>query len=396
MAESTLIITRNFHPNIGGVETYITEFIKCYFRIKKYSQLYIICPIMASLDDSIKQYAIRLIKPERNFIFTNVDHEKSTYRAMIQTLLCYIFILFQGCKLLFREKARIDNIYAIGGPFAILPSLILVKIFRKRCFGHIHADFQFMQRSLIAKVFYRFLLGQLDRIFVNSEDVLIDLIELGVHKEAITIIHNWVDKEIFKIKGRENCRQLLKLPLDKRILLFVGRLSQDKGILELIDCIDILKERKDLLFLIIGDGPLRPLVTERLKNHTNALFLGPKKNFELVNYYNAVDVLLWGSIDTRYVSIIIIEALHCGLPVIAPITTTQDGKIGVSKYYVRPDTLPPNIGLLFNGDVTSLIRALTDFFNMRFNREEIYRYALEKYSEMNADPIFSAFDENDE
>lgn len=389
MKGSTLIITKNFHPNIGGVETYVTEFIKCYIR--RYSTfLYIICPIKGvHLQDSISKTSnISMITPNVNRTFINLDKERNIFLSIIQSLLYYYFILVQGAKLLLCKRNDISYIYGIGGPFSIFPSLILSKIFNKKCFGHIHADFQFAKRSKLARLFYKLIFGKLDRLFVNSKDAVIDLLNIGMTKAKICIVNNWVDTQIFKIKDKKTCRKILNLPLDKKILLFVGRLSKEKGILEVLDCIDILKNQDEILFIIIGDGSLRPVVEERIKHSKNTLFLGPKRNFELVDYLNSADLLLWGALDANYVSITIMEALHCGLPVVAPDTSTQDGKIGIEKFYVREDTLPAEVGMLFKSNVKSLAKAIDEFFDKRFDREEIKKYALEKYSEKNADLVF--------
>lgn len=75
-------------------------------------------------------------------------------------------------------------------------------------------------------------------------------------------------------------------------------------------------------------SPLKGAIEKRIKNNNNAIFLGPKRGVELVDYYNAADALLWGSIDTHYLSITIMEALHCGLPILAPRGTTNVCKWG--------------------------------------------------------------------
>ena len=50
-------------------------------------------------------------------------------------------------------------------------------------------------------------------------------------------------------------RAQLGLPLEKKIVLFVGNLVDVKGLTYLIEAAAFLsKERKDLLFLIIGEG----------------------------------------------------------------------------------------------------------------------------------------------
>jgi len=389
MQGNTLLIAKNFYPHIGGVESYITEFIKYYIKKRPDTFLYVICPAKeARLHDSIsKTDKIIMATPKVNLTFMNLDKQTNIFLSAIQSLLYYYFILTRGIALLSNKRSNISYIYGIGGPFSILPSLILSKIFNKKCFGHIHADFRFAERSKLSKLFYKLICSKLDRLFVNSKDALLDLLEIGINEEDVSIIDNWVDTQLFKVKDRKTCRELLRLPLDKKILLFVARLSEEKGVLEVLDCIDILKDREEFLFIIIGDGPLRPVVERRIKFNRNTLFLGPKRNFELVDYYNAADLLLWGSLDVHYVSITVMEALHCGLPVVSPSTSTQGGKTGMEGFYIRQDTLPSRVGVLFKSDAKSLARAIDEIFNKKFDREEIKRYALEKYSEKNADSV---------
>ncbi len=53
--------------------------------------------------------------------------------------------------------------------------------------------------------------------------------------------------------------------------------------------------------------------------------------------------------------------------------------------------MPPDVGILFPGDIQSLVKAIDEFFSKKFNREKIKQHALNKYSEKNADVIFSDF-----
>lgn len=391
MGHDILIITKNFYPDFGGVETYLTEFIK-YCLKRTDSELFIIYPKKkAVLPDSITMHNIKIFIPVFSFDFINLDESPFVFFAMIQTMLYYCFILFEGAGLLFKKRKNITCIYGVGGPFSIFPSLILAKIFRKKCFGHIHADFLFARRSGLLKVFYRRLFNNLDRIFVNSMDVEIDLLNIGVNKSKIIIIANWVDTQIFKLEAKKAARDALNFPEDKKILLFVGRLSYEKGVNEVLDCIDFLKEDKRFLFVIIGDGPLKSKVEDRLKNNNNAIFLGPKRDFELVDYYNVADALLWGSIDTRYVSITIMEALCCGLPILAPRGTTNICKFGIKEFEVKDGVLPDFLGLLFKSSAKDLAEVIEKFSHLNFDRKRINQYAIEKYSDRNTAPIFEEF-----
>lgn len=53
---------------------------------------------------------------------------------------------------------------------------------------------------------------------------------------------------------RTEIRQKYKLPLDKPIFIYGGNLGRPQGIPFVIECLDALKDRKDVHFVIVGDG----------------------------------------------------------------------------------------------------------------------------------------------
>ena len=53
---------------------------------------------------------------------------------------------------------------------------------------------------------------------------------------------------------RTEIRQKYKLPLDKPIFIYGGNLGRPQGIPFLIECLDAMKNRKDVHFVIVGDG----------------------------------------------------------------------------------------------------------------------------------------------
>lgn len=390
MPTDILLITRNFHPTIGGVEAYITEFMK-YFVKKQKGDLHILCPKRCSLPAELKNTRIHLYTPGQNFTFVEIDILLKGIQVWLQGFIFQIIIFIKGVKFLVRKKVGILGIYGVGGPFAIIPALILARLFGKKAYGHMHADFQFTRRSGLLKIFYRRLFNSLDRVFVNSRDVEIDLLNISVNKSKIVIISNWVDTQIFKLKDKAACRQLLNFSEDKKVLLFVGRLSFEKGINEVLTCLNHFKDDNRYLFVIIGEGPLKDTVESRLKHNNSAIYLGSKRSAELVDYYNAADVLLWGSVDTNYVSITIMEALHCGLPILAPRETTNVSKWGIKQYEVKEEVLPNFLGLLFESSTEGLTEAIEKFSHLNFERKRINQYAVERYSDQNAARIFEEF-----
>ena len=112
-----------------------------------------------------------------------------------------------------------------------------------------------------------------------------------------------------------------------RVILFVGRLVEKKGVSDLIDAYAKLRleERQGTILWIIGDGTLR-LSLERqaaaLKIHDQVRFLGYIANDQLPAYYAAAEIFVAPSIidrsgDTEGQGVVIIEAMASGVPVVA-------------------------------------------------------------------------------
>jgi len=134
-----------------------------------------------------------------------------------------------------------------------------------------------------------------------------------------SVVPNAVDTQLFKPMDRQACRGALGL--DGFVVGYVGRLVEEKGILDLIDAVGKCVSAVNLL--IVGDGPLATEVNRRaaLPQMQGRLRLLPAKPLaELPRIFNALDVLALPSRTTRrwkeQFGRVIIEAHACGLPVI--------------------------------------------------------------------------------
>jgi len=120
---------------------------------------------------------------------------------------------------------------------------------------------------------------------------------------------------------------------DKKVVLFVGRLAEKKGVKYLIEAMSDI----DALLVIVGDGPLR----EELKVQAKILgdrvkFLGSKTHDELKIIYASADIFVAPSItakdgDQEGLGLVILEAMASGLAVVASnsggITTLIDNNL---------------------------------------------------------------------
>lgn len=105
---------------------------------------------------------------------------------------------------------------------------------------------------------------------------------------------------------------------NSKVVLFVGRLAEKKGVSYLIEAM----RNVDAILIIVGDGPLR----EQLKNQSleykeKVVFLGPKSHEDLKNIYASADIFVAPSItakdgDKEGFGLVILEAMASGLPVV--------------------------------------------------------------------------------
>ncbi len=117
-------------------------------------------------------------------------------------------------------------------------------------------------------------------------------------------IRRWsrgVDPTIFRPRPKAES------PYPRPVLLYVGRVSVEKGIEE------FLKLDTPGTKVIVGDGPAR---ADLAKRYPAVQFLGYRKGEELGACYASADLFVFPS-RTDTFGLVVIEALACGLPVAA-------------------------------------------------------------------------------
>ncbi len=120
-----------------------------------------------------------------------------------------------------------------------------------------------------------------------------------------------LDSDLFAPKNKKQCRKKLNLPLNRKIIMFVGRIEYEKGSDILLE---LMKLNPDILFILIGqifDETLEKITLENLK------ILPPQSPKNLLDYYNSTDLCVFPS-RSEAGPAVAREAMSCGTQVILP------------------------------------------------------------------------------
>ena len=131
------------------------------------------------------------------------------------------------------------------------------------------------------------------RFSTNSKGLSEIYLEQGLPKDKLVVAHNGVELERFQdLPSKIKCRESLELPLDKKIVCYAGNIYEGRGIEQLID---VAQRLKDIMFLIVGgldEDVNRNRSNAESKGIQNVEFVGfvPHKNVPL--YLKASNILV--------------------------------------------------------------------------------------------------------
>ena len=164
------------------------------------------------------------------------------------------------------------------------------------------------------------------------------------HTSKILIGHrHYIDFENFSVTK----------PFSRRdtVIGYIGRLSEEKGILNFVSALPgILQENKNLKVYIIGDGPLNDQIRTMLARSGilgSVILAGWVRHEELPRYLNEFRLLVLPS-NTEGLSNIMLEAMACGTPVLStPVGAIPDfitdGETGFLMENNSPGVIEKNV-----------------------------------------------------
>lgn len=220
------------------------------------------------------------------------------------------------------EKEKISLVHAHWLIPQGLIGVFLKKKYNLPLIVTIHGSDLFPLKNAFFKKIQKNVVSNANIITVNSKIAEQELLSrFPKARKKIKIIPMGIDTKIFNPKKvKDNFRRYK----DNKIILFVGRLNEQKGVEYLIRAMpSIISKIKNVKLLIIGEGNYRiylEKITNELNLNNHIEFLGSKNHEELVNYYNLADVFVLpavtSKIGTEAFGLVLIEAMACGTCVI--------------------------------------------------------------------------------
>ena len=187
--------------------------------------------------------------------------------------------------------------------------------------GAYHTEFGAYARALsgdamvaeVVEVAVREFYERCSTVAVSSQAVELALRNRGYRIQSFEVMKNGVDADLFNPRKRDHALHD-SLGGGRGLLLYVGRLSREKGLERLAAGYAALRARRDDVHLVIaGDGPHRPELESRLGG--SATFTGFLTGEELARLFASCDVFVFPS-TTDTLGRAVIEAQASGLPAV--------------------------------------------------------------------------------
>ena len=252
---------------------------------------------------------IKNFKPIGEFELPEYELQKLSFPPILQ-MLDYI------------QRERFSEvIISTPGPIG-LTALLAAKMLNLQTSGIYHTDFPQYVRiltedSFLESVTWRYMhwfYGQLDTVFVNSEEYRQSWIKRGFEPDKLKILPRGLDTELFHpIRRNPAFFEKFGATNGQVRLLYVGRVSREKDLDLLGEAFRRLRdEGLSIQLFIVGHGPYSKELSKALPE---AVFTGYLTGSDLAAAYASADIFVFPSTTDTFGNVII-EAQASGVPVI--------------------------------------------------------------------------------
>ena len=308
----------------GGIASYVKEILKQSNDRITYS----LAGVTKNFQNKIGEWSTGVFENTKFNFFPvlSVNDNHITYEKGIPLNLRYLFNLFKyRSKILKKADSLHFHRVELALPFVFKKNKpVVVTINGNNYDIKIATKHPLFKRKWFRYFFHKlekFIISRIDKvIFVSYDGLDCYSSKLKNLRDKFVFLPNFIDLNLFLPMNKNKCLDKFNLDKNKKIILFAGRLHEQKGLDLLLDAYSLLRKhsRNEFLSVLAGEGVERKHLEKKAieENLKDVIFLGNIPHALLPELMNCADVFVLPSI-WEGMPYVVLEALACGVPVVA-------------------------------------------------------------------------------
>jgi len=183
--------------------------------------------------------------------------------------------------------------------------------------------------ALAFYLFIRMLMDKSDKLLLNKANKIITVSyqlcndvkrQYNISEEKLITIPNGIDINKFKPINVDDLREKLKLDLNEKIILSLGKIVKQKGYHLLLKILPDILRNYNVKLVIVGTGSYLPDLKKmavKLGIKDRVIFTGKVSDNDLPKYYNLADIFAFPTLRIEGLPLVVMEAMACKVPVVA-------------------------------------------------------------------------------
>ncbi|MGC8495452.1 MAG: glycosyltransferase family 4 protein [Syntrophobacteraceae bacterium] len=233
------------------------------------------------------------------------------------------------------------DVVLVGGPSLVnwFPLACLVALRGKPAIYSVHDLYPdvgvtlgiFRHRFVIRTVagMERFCMKRSKTVRISSESFRPGVRALGVSDSKMALVYDWVDMELIRPMPKDNAFAREHGLADKFVVLYAGNLGLSQGLQHVLAVADLLKDREDIRFVLVGEGAGLDSLRKYADEHDlqNVQFIPFQPRGRLPEVHATADVslvTLQKGVGTASIPSKTFSILASGCPVLASVDEESD------------------------------------------------------------------------
>jgi glycogen synthase len=310
-----LFFTKEFPPNVYGGAGVVVEYLAS--ELEKLMEIDIKC--FGEQDESSGNMSVKGF-PYNNSVFEQSDNKLKAVFNSLNTCLHMNAETIDAdvvhCHTWYAQFAGIVAKLCYGVPLVITThSLEPLRPWKREQLGHGYEASSWIEKTAIEMA---------DAIIAVSEETKADVLKhFNVSKDKVKVIYNGINLKEYVVTSETSALDRYKINPQKPFVLFVGRITRQKGIIHLVNAIKYIDSETQIV--LCAGAPDTPEIAKEMelsvaevkKTRKNVIWIDEmldKK--EVIQLYSHADVFCCPSIYEPF-GIINIEAMACETAVVA-------------------------------------------------------------------------------